>query len=225
MAGIKNVVLSSSAELHYPRCTLKKIKCCTKLDLKPIGSLLNMITLLKFKFLHLYCRSLNFFFFNSMAMQAIVSYQKSLVIQALRYHFISKREIKLMIIIVNVFTSVAAILFYLKKVTPVAFLISFFLWVVLMLAFWRWLPSAIYRRSPTFKESFQVSLEENHLFIENEKGGKSWAWREFSEMIETPHFFHLYFNPRSFFLLPKDGFGDSDRIHEVRVFLKSKIGK
>ncbi|HTN05262.1 YcxB family protein [Agriterribacter sp.] len=158
-------------------------------------------------------------------MQVTVTYQKSLVLQALRYHFISKREIKFMIILVNVFTSVAAILFYYKKVTPLAFFISFFLWVVLMLAFWRWLPSAIYKRSATFKDSFRVSLEENHFFIENEKASKSWAWRAFSEMIETPHFFHLYFNPRSFFLLPKDAFGDSDGVHEARVFLKSKIGK
>lgn len=158
-------------------------------------------------------------------MQVTVTYKKAQVLQALRYHFISKREIKFMIILVNVFTSVAAILFYYKKVTPLAFLISFVLWVVLMLAFWRWLPSAIYKKSVTFRDSFQVSLEENHFFIENPKGSKSWAWREFSEMIETPNFFHLYFNPRSFFLLPKDAFGDSDRIHAARTFLKNKIGK
>ena len=158
-------------------------------------------------------------------MQVTVTYKKAQVLQALRYHFISKREIKFMIILVNVFTSVAAILFYNKKVTPLAFLISFILWVVLMLAFWRWLPSAIYKKSVTFRDSFQVSLEENHFFIENSKGSKSWAWREFSEMIETPNFFHLYFNPRSFFLLPKDAFGDSDRIHAARTFLKNKIGK
>jgi hypothetical protein len=158
-------------------------------------------------------------------MQVMVTYKKAQVLQALRYHFISKREIKFMIILVNVFTSVAAILFYYKKVTPLAFLISFILWVVLMLAFWRWLPSAIYKKSATFRDSFRVSLEENHFFIENPKGSKSWAWREFSEMIETPNFFHLYFNPRSFFLLPKDAFGGSDGVHEARVFLKNKISK
>jgi hypothetical protein len=130
-----------------------------------------------------------------------------------------------MIILVNVFTTVAAVLFYNKKVTPLAFFISFFLWVMLMLAFWRWLPGTIYKRSATFKDSFLVSLEENHFFIENPKGNKSWAWREFSEMVETPHFFHLYFNPRSFFLLPKDAFEDSDRVHEARTLLKEKIKK
>lgn len=158
-------------------------------------------------------------------MQVTVTYQKSLVLQALRYHFISRREIKLMIILVNVFTTVAAVLFYFKKVTPLAFFISFLLWVVLMLAFWRWLPAAIYKKSLTFQERFIVSLEENHFFIESERGTKTWAWREFSEMIETPHFFHLYFYPRSFFLLPKDAFGDTDSIHEARVLLRSKIGK
>lgn len=158
-------------------------------------------------------------------MQVTVTYKKEQVLQALRYHFISKREIKFMIILVNVFTTVAAVLFYNKKVTPLAFFISFFLWVMLMLAFWRWLPGTIYKRAATFKDSFLVSLEENHFFIETPKGNKSWAWREFSDMIETPHFFHLYFNPRSFFLLPKDAFEDSDRVHEARTLLKEKIKK
>ncbi|MCO5235936.1 MAG: YcxB family protein [Chitinophagaceae bacterium] len=156
-------------------------------------------------------------------MQVTVTYQKVQVLQALRYHFISKREIKFMIILVNVFTTLSAVLFYMKKVTPLAFFISFFLWVVLMLAFWRWLPASIYKRSATFKETFLISLEENHFFIESSKGSKTWAWREFSDMIETPHFFHLYFNSRSFFLLPKDAFSDSDQVHEARMLLKEKI--
>lgn len=130
-----------------------------------------------------------------------------------------------MIILVNVFTTLAAVLFYMKKVTPFAFFISFFLWVGLMLSFWRWLPASIYRKSATFKETLLVSLEENHFFIESSKGSKTWAWREFSDMIETPNFFHLYFSPRSFFLLPKDAFADSDQVHEARVLLREKIKK
>lgn len=159
-----------------------------------------------------------------MAMQVKVSYQKSQVLQALRYHFISKREIKLMIILVNVFALFAAALFFYKKVTPLAFLISSFLWIASMLAFFWWLPAAIYKRSKTFKDVFFVGIEENHFFIDNNRGNtKTWAWREFSEMMETPNFFHLYFSPRSFFLLPKDVFADSDQLHTVRVLLKSKI--
>lgn len=157
-------------------------------------------------------------------MQVQVKYQKSQVLQALRYHFISKREIKLMIILVNVFALFAAALFFYKKVTPLAFLVSSFLWILLMLAFFWWLPAAIYRKSNTFKDSFTVSLEENHFFIDNSRGAtKTWAWREFSEMMETPNFFHLYFSPRSFFLLPKNVFPNSDELHAARLLLKGKI--
>ena len=158
-------------------------------------------------------------------MQVTVTYQKPQVLQALRYHFISRKEIKLMIIVVNVFALISAALFAFKKVTPLAFLVSSFVWIMIMLAFWWWLPATIYKRSATFKDKFTVSLEENHFFISNEHGSsKSWAWREFSEMIEPPNFFHLYFNPRSFFLLPKDAFPDSDQLHEARQLLRNKIG-
>lgn len=158
-------------------------------------------------------------------MQVDVIYNKGQVLQALRYHFISKREIKLMIIFVNVFAILSAILFAYKKVTPLAFLISSFVWIMIMLAFWWWLPATIYRKSATFKDRFTVALQENHFFLDNNKGStKTWAWREFSEMVETPNFFHLYFNPRSFFLLPKDAFENDDILHEARTLLRAKIG-
>ncbi len=156
-------------------------------------------------------------------MQVQIDYKKGQVLQALRYHFISKREIKLMIIFVNVFALLAAFLFVYKKVTPLAFLISSFVWLMIMLAFWWLLPAMIYRRSATFKGHFDVLLQENHFSIGNERGNKTWAWREFSEIMETPNFFHLYFSPRSFFLLPKDAFRNSDEVHEARTLLKSKI--
>jgi YcxB-like protein len=60
------------------------------------------------------------------------------------------------------------------------------------------------------------------MFIENEKGGRSWPWKAFSSIIESPHFFHLYFDSRSFFIIPKDAF-EADQIPEARKFLKEKI--
>jgi len=158
-------------------------------------------------------------------MQVIVTYKKPQVLQALRYHFISRKEIRLMMILVNVFALLSAGLFYARKITPLAFLISSLLWIILMVTFWWLLPGAIYRKMATFKDSFKVSLEENHFFIEHPRGNKSWAWREFSEMIESPQFFHLYFDSRSFFLLPKDVFANSDQVHEARMLMKEKIGK
>ncbi len=72
-------------------------------------------------------------------------YDKKQVIQALRYHFLSRKEIRLMIILVNVFALVSAALFYFKKVLPFAFLISSFLWLVLMITFLFILPGIVYR--------------------------------------------------------------------------------
>ncbi len=86
-------------------------------------------------------------------------YQKAQVIQALRYHFISRREIKLMIILVNVFAGLAIILLLAKKVQPMAFLMSSFLWIVLMISFWFVLPLMLYRKAITFKHEFSMHVE------------------------------------------------------------------
>lgn len=150
------------------------------------------------------------------------TYSKPKVLQALRYHFISRKEIKTMIILVNLFAILSAGFYFFKKVSPLAFLISSALWFVLMISFWYILPGIIYRRSATFKDRFKVSLEDQHLFLENERGSKSWPWTAFTTMIESPYFFHLYFNSTSFFIIPKDAF-ETDKLHDVRKFLKEKI--
>ena len=43
--------------------------------------------------------------------------------------------------------------------------------------------------------------------------------------MESPNFFHLYFDSRSFFLVPKNGFSDRDSIYEMRQLLKAKVKK
>ena len=153
---------------------------------------------------------------------AFFSYNKQKVIQALRYHFITRKEIKIIMILVNVFAIVSASLFYFKKISPLAFLVSSVLWFALMISFWFLLPNGIYKRAQTFKDSFRVSLEDQHIFLENERGSKSWPWTAFSNFIESPHFFHLYFDSKSFFLLPKDAFEEDD-VHEARKIFKNKI--
>jgi hypothetical protein len=152
-----------------------------------------------------------------------VSYRKPQVLQALRYHFISRPEIKIMMILVNVFALLAAALFFFRKISPLPFLMSSVLWLTMMSAFWLWLPWLIYRRSKTFKDRFGVTLEENHMHIDTGRGRKSWAWREFSNWYETPGFFHLYFDSRSFFLLPKDCFASREDQAEAREVLSRHV--
>ncbi|MEO6683859.1 MAG: YcxB family protein [Ginsengibacter sp.] len=155
---------------------------------------------------------------------ALFTYDKKKVIQALRFHFISRREIKLMIIFVNVFAIASAAFYFFGYVTPVAFLLASGLWFILMISFWFVLPLTIYKKAATFKDSFVVRLEPHHMFLENAKGSRSWPWKSFSTFVESPHFFHLYFDSRSFFLIPKEAFQDNDTF-EVRAFLKEHIIK
>ncbi len=152
------------------------------------------------------------------------TYNKAKVIQALRYHFISRKEIKVMMILVNVFAILSAALFFFKKISPYAFLISSLLWFFMMIVFWFLLPTMIYRKAQTFKDRFRVILGENDFMIENETGSRGWEWEKFSTWIESPHFFHLYFNSRSFFIVPKEAFEGDDE-HTARRILAAKIKK
>jgi hypothetical protein len=149
-------------------------------------------------------------------------YNKKQVIQALRYHFLSRREIRLMIILVNVFALVSAALFYFKKVLPFAFLISSFLWLVLMITFWFILPGIVYRKAATFRDHFSMNFEDKGFSLGNERGSRSWEWKAVSSYLETPNFFHLYFTSTSFFLVPKIAFTDDERT-EMRDLLRAKL--
>ncbi|HEY9363236.1 MAG TPA: YcxB family protein [Chitinophagaceae bacterium] len=152
-------------------------------------------------------------------------YDKKQVLQALRYHFISRPEIRIMFIVVNVFALVTAALFYFKKVTSFAFLTGSFLWFTLILSFWFFLPGMVYRRADTFRDHFTMNFGEDEFTVGNERGSRAWPWKAVSKFIETPLFFHLYFDSRSFFLVPKSGCKDSDEVYELRQILKNKIGK
>jgi len=88
------------------------------------------------------------------------AYEKSKVMQGLRYHFITRPELRLMIIVVNVFALLSATLFYFKIVTALAFFIGSLLWFLLMISVWFLLPEIIYRRTSTFKDHFEMSFEE-----------------------------------------------------------------
>jgi hypothetical protein len=151
------------------------------------------------------------------------SYDKKQVIQALRYHFLSKREIRLMIILVNVFALSSVALFYFRKILPLAFLVGSLLWFALMISFWFILPGLVYRRAATFRDHFSMSFDAETFSVGNERGSRSWSYSELSNFVETPYFFHLYFDNRSFFLVPKDAFTDRDEVFALRQILKEKI--
>jgi len=150
-------------------------------------------------------------------------YDKKQVQQALRYHFLSRPEIKILIILVNVFAIASAVLFAFKKIQGLSFVVFSFLWFSLMLVIWRILPAAIYKREATFQDHFSIRFEEEGVELSNGNGSKAWPWTAFSNFMESPYFFHLYFDARSFFLVPKEAFADVGQLQAVRQLIKEKI--
>lgn len=157
-------------------------------------------------------------------MQFSFSYDKKMVIQALRYHFVQRPEVRVLIVLVNVFAIVAAVLFYLKKIRPEPFLLGSFIWVAMMVSFWFIMPRNIYRKAPAFRDDYIVDFGEEGVHLENERGGVDWKWSLFNSYFESPHFFHLYFSSRSFFLIPKEGMSDEMR-HDLRGLFRKYISK
>ena len=151
------------------------------------------------------------------------SYDKKQVIQALRYHFLTRPEIKILLILINVFAIGAAVLLYFKAIQPPSFLMFSIMWFILMLIVWRILPQSIYRRSQTFKDHFSMDFEDEYVVLRTERGEKAWQWNAFSKFVESPTFFYLYFDSRSFFLVPTDSFRDVEERQDARKLLKSKI--
>jgi hypothetical protein len=155
-------------------------------------------------------------------MQFSFSYEKRKVIQALRYHFVQRPEIRILMILVNVFAILSAVLFYLKKIRPEPFLLGSVIWLALMATFWYILPNSIYKKSSTFRDSFIISFQPASIRLETEKGYVNWNWNQFSHFFESPHFIHLYFDTKSFFLIPKEGLSEEQK-HELRGLLKESI--
>ena len=152
-------------------------------------------------------------------------YEKKQVMQALRYHFISRPEIRVMLIVVNIFALVSITLYALHKITPLAFLVGSGLWISLMISFWFIMPGIVYKRAETFQHDFTMHFETDAFTLAHERGSRTWPWESLKTFIESPHFFHLYFDSRSFFLVPKSGCKDKDEVFELRQMLKEKIKK
>ncbi len=154
-----------------------------------------------------------------------ITYDRNKVLQALRYHFIARPEVKILLILVNVFAILSAGLYAFKLVRSLPFLVSSFLWFMLMVTFWFWMPRMIYNRSSTFKDKIDLNFREANILLETANGYATWAYEKFRYYSESPFFFHLYIDDKSFFLIPKDDCtGDADTV-VVRQLLDEKIGR
>lgn len=158
-------------------------------------------------------------------MQYSFQYDKAKVLQGLRVHFVSRPEVKIMAYAVNIFAIVAAVMFWMHKIRPQAFLLCSLLWIVLMIVFWFIMPRVVYKKAvQTFEEKYIATFNEVGVGLENQKGAISWDWPRFTNYFESSQFFHLYFGSRSFFIFPKDEM-TPDFILTLRELLKNKLRK
>ena len=130
-----------------------------------------------------------------------------------------------MVIVINVFAILSAILFFFKKIQALPFLVFSLLWFCLWISVRRLLPLSIYKKSATFQDTFTLTLEDKGILLETRKGSQLWTWDDFSGFKETLYFFHIYFNARSFFMIPKDSFKDLSEIQAARKLLKERIAR
>ncbi len=152
------------------------------------------------------------------------SYNKGKVLQALRYHFIWQKEIRVLFIITIIFDIVSAVLYYQGRIQPQPFLLGSFIWFLFILSFWFIMPNLVYRKSVTFKEEFTIDFQDRFVILQNVRGYTEWEWSSFIKFGESPNFFHLYFSAKSFFLVPKDDLSDEIK-YNLRFLLNSKIQK
>jgi hypothetical protein len=150
-----------------------------------------------------------------------IHYNKQQVLQALRYHFIKQSEIKVLMVIVNFYAIITAVLLFMKKIRPELFLLGSVLWLVLMLFFWYFLPLLFYRKTQFFKQTWTFEFNTTGAMLNSDLGAAEWSWNEVTRYFESPVFFHFYFGPKSFFLVPKDNILVEDQ-HIIRGYLKDK---
>src|SRR4051812_11361243 len=150
------------------------------------------------------------------------SYNKKKVLQALRYHFIAQREIRILFIVIILFDLVSGILYFSGKIRPDPFLLGSVIWFFFLISFWFLMPGLVYKRSQTFRQKFTIYFQPSYIALENNKGRVEWQWNRFTRYFESPYFFHLYFSAKSFFLVPKNNLS-VDEVFEIRNLLKNHV--
>ncbi|HWB28505.1 MAG TPA: YcxB family protein [Chitinophagaceae bacterium] len=155
-------------------------------------------------------------------MQVHFTYDKKKVYQALRYHFLWQPEMRILLSLIIVFDVVTAILYFIGKIRPEPFLLGSCIWLVTIILFWYVMPGIIYRKNDTFRDKFVMDFNDTRVFLENSRGYAEWPWDKFTKFAESPHFFHLYFSPKSFFIIPKDNMSDEFKF-DLRILMNDKI--
>lgn len=157
-------------------------------------------------------------------MQVSFHYNKPEVINALRFHFLNKVEIRALRMVLILLLLFALAGFLLNIVTPAVLAAIVLMLLVVVAAFWYILPFSIYNKAATFKESIRLQCNDEGITIGTHIGQRLVLWQNFNRVVETQNFFYLYRDTKSFFLIPTTAFRDETEKKNFSNLLKSKFG-
>lgn len=141
-------------------------------------------------------------------MQINFQYQKPAVINALRFHFLNRGEIRVFSYVLIILFVFAVGGYWIDIVSFQAVVAIVLMIVLLLLVFWYLLPASIYRKAATFRESIRLQYNEEGMVIGTHVGERHINWTNFNNVVETQDFFYLYRDKKSFFLIPTNAFQD-----------------
>ena len=138
------------------------------------------------------------------------TYKKEEVINALRFHFMSRGEIRVFRNTLIILLLATVIGYVFRVVNFNAMLGIVVMMVILGWAFWYLLPVSTYNKAATFRDSIRLRYNDEGMAIYTGQGERSMSWRNFSQIVETQSFFFLYRDKRTFFLIPTSAFENDE---------------
>ena len=126
-------------------------------------------------------------------------YEKKQVMSALRHHFISRPEIKILLIIVNLFTILSAILFYMHKIQPLSFLLFSLLWFVSASDFLDYSSTERLQKINTFQDQFSMDFNDNEVVLQTQTGITCLELEGFQQFSGNTFFLSSVFQQPGFF--------------------------
>lgn len=154
------------------------------------------------------------------------SYNKEDVVNALRYHFLNRGEVKVFrnTLIILLIATLAGHLF--RVVTMGALIGIVAMIFVIAWVFWYLLPISTYNKATTFKDNIHLVFSDEGMSISTRirEHQRQIPWTSFSQVVETRLFFYLYRDKKSFFLIPVSAFETAHAKEHFTALVKEKIG-
>ena len=153
------------------------------------------------------------------------SYNKEDVLNALRYHFMQRGEIKVYRNTLIILLLVTLTGFFLNLVTPNALIGIIAMVALVVWAFWYLLPVSTYNKAATFKDEIRLRYSDEGLLISTRISNhqRQLSWNNFTQVVETPKFFFLYRDKKSFLLIPTSAFESEAARNKFSDLVKEKI--